>query len=200
MENNENKVPVQARAIEKKERILKSGFNLICQNGYHNVDCIQIAKSADVSTGTVYRYFTDKREIFLEGLKENYKEKLFPILKFKNKKIEKNTLKDLIQEMIDVSIKSHHMTKTSHEEIMAMRHSDSDVEKIFEEYELEATSALVEILKDNNISNNHLQEKAHLIIYWIDDLCHEIIYHKHKNFDYKIMEELVVDSILNLLK
>lgn len=199
MENNEIKAPIQARAIEKRERILKSGFELICKNGYHNVDCIQIAKSADVSTGTVYRYFTDKREIFLEGLKENYKEKLFPILKFKNKKIEKNSLRDLITEMIDVSIKSHHMTKTSHEEIMAMRHSDSDVEKIFEEYELEATRALVEILNDTNVSKENLQEKAHLIIYWIDDLCHEIIYHKHENFDYNKMQELVIKSILNLL-
>lgn len=199
MENNETKAPVQARAIEKRERILKSGFELICKDGYHNVDCIQIAKNADVSTGTVYRYFTDKREIFIEGLKNTYKEKLFPIFKYQDKKIEINDLSKMIKDYIDMSIKNHHMTKTAHEEIMAMRHSDPDVEKIFEDFELEATNILVKILSDNNFSSNSLKEKAHLIIYWIDDLCHEIIYHNHKDFDYEKMEELVIASIVQLL-
>ena len=199
MSDTELKDPIQARAIEKKDRILKYGFQLMCEKGYHSVDCIEIAKSADVATGTVYRYFKDKREIFLEGLKNNYKEKLFPILEFKDKKIEKDNLHDIIKSIIDVSIKEHHISPIAHEEILAMEHSDKDVNKIFQEFELEATETLVDILEKNNIQVDNLYEKAHLTIYWIDDLCHEIIYHKHQNFDYDKMQEIVIDSILHLL-
>ena len=34
----------------------------------------------------------------------------------------------------------------------------------------------------------------------IDNLCHEIVYHKHQDMDYKKMQEIVIESILNMLK
>ena len=57
--------PKQKRAIEKKEKIIKAGFDLICQNGYHNTNTAEIAKRAGVSTGIVYQYFKDKYDIFI---------------------------------------------------------------------------------------------------------------------------------------
>ena len=60
--------PKQQRAIEKKEKIIEVGFDLICKNGYYNTNTAEIAKGADVSTGIVYQYFKDKNDIFLEGL------------------------------------------------------------------------------------------------------------------------------------
>lgn len=200
MSNSELKEPIQKRAIEKKDRILKYGFELMCEKGYHNVDCIEIAKASDVSTGTVYRYFNDKREIFLEGLKNTYKEKLFPIFEFKEKPIKMDNLHEIINNFIDISVKKHNMTQVAHEEIMAMKHSDPEVNKIFQEFEIGATDILVQILKDNNFEVENIHEKAHLIIYWIDDLCHEVIYHKHKDFNYDKMKEIVIDSIIHLLK
>ena len=34
----------------------------------------------------------------------------------------------------------------------------------------------------------------------IDNLCHEIIYHKHNNMNYGVMSELIVESIKDLFK
>ena len=34
----------------------------------------------------------------------------------------------------------------------------------------------------------------------IDNLCYEIIYHKHSDMDYDMMTDIVVDNIENLFK
>lgn len=200
MEQSELRKPIQKRAIEKKQHILESGFNLICENGYHNVDCIEIAKASGVSTGTVYQYFKDKRDIFLQGLKNYSEAMLFPILQYKNLKIQNENISTIIRKLIENTIKEHHLSQSAHEEIMSMKHSDPEVNQIFQQYELEATEFLVEILKNNNLKITDIYEKSHLILTWIDDLCHEVVYHKHDNLNYNKMTDIVIDSILKLLK
>lgn len=34
----------------------------------------------------------------------------------------------------------------------------------------------------------------------IDNLCYEVIYHKHNDMNYDLMRELVIDTIKNLFK
>lgn len=79
MESSELRNPTQKRAIEKKQKILEYGFKLICEQGYYNTDAVQIAKYAGVSTGTVYQYFTDKHDIFMQGLSLYAEDIMFPI-------------------------------------------------------------------------------------------------------------------------
>ena len=44
-----------------------------------------------------------------------------------------------------------------------------------------------------------LSEKVHIIIGIIDNLSHEIVYHKHDGLDYDKMKTLVINNIVNLL-
>ena len=74
------RMPKQKRSIEKRNRIIEKGFELICKNGYYNTNTNDIAKYANVSTGIVYQYFNDKKEIFLEGINLYYNSIMFPIL------------------------------------------------------------------------------------------------------------------------
>jgi AcrR family transcriptional regulator len=200
MKQSELRKPVQKRAIEKKKQILECGFNLICEKGYHNLDCIEIAKASNVSTGTVYQYFKDKRDIFLQGLKNYSDSLLFPILEYKDKKITHDGLKTFFKSVIKKNLSVHTMSQSTHEEIMAMRHSDAEVNKIFQDFEVEATEVLVEILKNNNFKIKNINEKSHIIIGWMDSLCHELAYHKHHDLNYNRMEDIVVNSIVELLK
>ncbi len=199
MGNSEIRKPIQKRSIEKKEKIIKYGFDLICQKGYHNTNTAEIAKAAGVSTGIVYQYFNDKRDIFLQGIEQYAKTLMFPINNIKSKKIDKNNLHDEFSKLIDLCIKNHKISVTAHEEIWALQHSDKDVSEIFNNYEIETTNTLVEILQDNNINAEHINEKAHLIVSIIDNLCHEIVYHKHENMDYNVMTEIVINTIIDLL-
>lgn len=200
MENSNVRKPTQKRAIEKKNKIIEYGFNLMCEKGYHNTDTAEIAKAANVSTGIVYQYFNDKKDIFLQGLELYSKNLMFSINELKDKKINKNNLKTEFKKIIEKSIKSHKLSKIAHAEILAMQHTNNDVAKIFQKQELETTKILANTLIENDITTTNVYEKAHLIISWIDELSHEIVYHNHANMDYDKMTTLVIDAIINLLQ
>ena len=57
--------PIQQRSIDKKERIIKAAYELFSSEGYHGTITSDIAKKAGVSTGIVYGYFKDKRDILV---------------------------------------------------------------------------------------------------------------------------------------
>lgn len=200
MGNSEIREPIQKRSIEKKEKIIKYGFDLICEKGYHNTNTAEIAKAAGVSTGIVYQYFNDKRDIFLQGIKAYSKSLLFPINEISISNSKTNTLEEDLINVINKSIKNHKLSESAHEEIYALQHSDPDVAKIFFKQEIEATNTLISVLENKNIKTDNIKEKAHLIISMIDNLCHEIVYHKHKDMNYEIMKDIVVKNIINLLK
>ena len=200
MGNQEIREPMQKRSIEKKQNIIKYGFELICEKGYHNTNTAEIAKAAGVSTGIIYQYFNDKRDIFLQGIEQYSKSLLFPITDVSSKKSKNFDLKTELNNVIKTSIKNHKISESAHEEIYALQHSDPEVAEIFFNQEIEATNRLIEILENNNIKTTNINEKAHLIVSMIDNLCHEIVYHKHQDMDYKAMQEIVIETILNLLK
>ena len=52
----------------------------------------------------------------------------------------------------------------------------------------------------NGFRKEELKKKMHLIVNWIDNLAHEEVYHKHANLDYEVMENIVIEAILNILK
>ncbi len=197
---NNIREPKQKRAIEKKEKIIKAGFNLICKNGYYNTNTAEIAKEAGVSTGIVYQYFEDKHDIFIEGLNTYGEEIFFPLLNYNNQMIDIKNIKPLMKNMINTYVKNHKVSKIAHEEIISMVHSDEEVAKYYYKRELETTEQIKNILIANNFKDNNLTEKVHIMLGMIDNLCHEIIYHKHKNMNYEEMTEIVINTIINLFK
>lgn len=200
MKINEIREPIQKRSIEKKEKIIKSGFELICEKGYYNTNTAEIAKAAGVSTGIVYQYFKDKHAILVEGIKRYASDIFYPMLNITtNIKIDKDNLEEILRNMINTFIENHKLSQIAHEEIMSMTHSDKEIAKFFQENEMTMTKNISEILLDNGFNSKNLDEKVHIAIHLIDDLCHEIVYHKHKDLNYDVMINLVIDSILNLM-
>lgn len=201
MSENEIREPIQKRSIEKKEKIIQYGFELICQKGYYNTNTAEIAKAAGVSTGIVYQYFKDKHDILLEGIKRYAKDIFFPMLNItSSEKINKDNLETVLRKMINTFIENHKLSQSAHEEITAMIHSDKEISNFFHEHELYMTDKIVNVLNNSNICPDYLEEKVHISINLIDDLCHEIVYHKHKEMNYDVMVNLVIETIMNLLK
>ncbi len=200
MKINEIREPIQKRSIEKKEKIIKAGFELICEKGYYNTNTAEIAKAASVSTGIVYQYFKDKHDILVEGIKKYASDIFYPMLTVtSNIKINKNNLDVVLRNMINTFIENHKLSQIAHEEIMAMTHSDKEIAEFFQENEMAMTKNISKILLDNGFDARNLDEKVHIAIHLIDDLCHEIVYHKHKDLDYDIMINLVIENILNFM-
>lgn len=194
------RMPTQKRSIEKRDRIIKLGFELMCNNGYFNTNTNDIAKYADVSTGIVYQYFNDKKEIFIEGFKEYSNSIMFPILDIiKNNKISFDNVEELLDTMLNLFIKKHTLSKKAHEEMIALTHMDSDIADIYHENEIQVTNMIVDILKSNDICSDNLFEKVHIIIGIVENYCHEIVYHKHESINYDIMRNEVIRTICYLL-
>lgn len=192
--------PKQQRAIDKKDRIIEAGFELICENGYYNTNTAEIAKKADVSTGIVYQYFNDKHDILMEAIEKYGDDIFFPMLKISYKEINITNFNETIRNMIENYVSNHKVSKIAHEEIMAMVHSDKDIANYYYKKELEMTDALKTILIKNNFSEQNLYEKVHIMIGLIDNLCHEKIYHKHSSMNYDIMTDIVIENIEQLFK
>ena len=80
-----------------------------------------------------------------------------------------------------------------------MTHSDKDVAYYFHKKDMEMTKRFSNILIENNFKINNMDEKVHVVIGLIDNLCHEIVYHKHKELDYDLMTDIVVNTIVDIL-
>ena len=198
---SEVRMPTQKRSIEKRNRIIEKGFDLICEKGYYNTTIPDIAKHAEVSIGIIYQYFNDKKDIFIEGVKNYSDGIMYPMINIlETRKIEIDNLNIVLTNMINELVKSHNMSKTAHEELIAMSHLDDDVGNIFKNSELKMTEKIVLLLENNNLHINNAREKIHIAIGLIDNLCHEIVYHKHEKFDYNAMQKEVIDIIINILK
>jgi len=199
MAENEVREPVQKRSIETKDKIIEAGFDLICNDGYYKTNTSKIAKKAGVSTGIVYQYFKDKKDILLSGLDKYADDIFFPMLNMSNIKFDKNNFADILKDMITKYIGNHKLSKTAHEEITAMTHSDKDIAYFFYKREMDMTHKIVSTLAENGFNIANINEKVHIVIGLIDNLCHEIVYHKHEELDYNIMTNVVIAEIVNIL-
>ncbi|MDY3828162.1 MAG: TetR/AcrR family transcriptional regulator [Clostridium sp.] len=114
----------------KREKILEAGFKLFKQKGYYKTNTAEIDKEAGVSTCIVYRYFTDKKAIFIESMEQFFHE-VYNIFIDNIKTINSSSeLPEYLNSTIDYAISISDITKDVHEEIEALSHYDEDVNKM----------------------------------------------------------------------
>lgn len=191
--------PIKTASIEKKNNIISAGLSLFCEKGYYNTTTPEIAKKANVSTGIVYSYFKDKKDIFLQSL-PLYFDKLYSKLLSHIKEEKFDNLKNTISSVIDLTTASHTANANAHEEMIAMSHLDEDVHQQFMLAEQKLTFTINDALTANNVHINNAIEKIHIAYNLVENYCHEYVFHRHDFIDYKKMKEVVVDEILHLLE
>lgn len=195
------RMPTQKRSIKKRNIVIEKGFELMCEQGYYNTTIPDIAKYANVSVGIIYQYFNNKKDIFIEGVKQYSNNIMYPvIILLESEKVEIENLESLLKNIIKQFITNHTISKKAHEELLAMSHLDDDVAKIFNDSEYKTTEKIVNLLECNNIHIQNPREKVHIIWGIIDIFCHEVVYHKHSKMNYDIMQNEVISIIMYILK
>ncbi len=198
---SEVREPIKKSSIKKKEKIIKKGFELMCEKGYHNVNSVDIAKYSGVSTGCIYQYFPDKKAIFIEGSKIYLKDICFPMLEvFEWYSKNEMSVEELVSYILEKSIQKQTLSYKAHQELMSMCYLDQDVAQIFNQNEIEVTSKIVKILKAKNCFKNNSKESIHLFIHIVNDFIYEKIYHKHFEYDYNNMYKETKKILVYLLK
>lgn len=196
MENAKTREPQQKRSIEKKNRIIEVGFHLMCENGYQKTTTADIAKAAGVSTGIIYSYFKDKRDIFICALEQYGEHMVTPIYDQLTPNLD---VMDALNKIIDSLLESHKVFQHAHKELEALTMMDEEIANIMLATELKITEQLEILLVQAGFSTENITEKTHIIYNLVESLCHEIIFHKHDNLDYTKMRQLVIDSVIFLL-
>lgn len=195
------RIPKQKRSIEKKERIIKSGLALFSTKGYYNTNTAEIAKHAGVSTGIVYNYFSDKKDIFMDAIDIYNKEFLKPIYSILDKLENISSVKCFIYDYIKDSITNHkNLGKSIYREIEAIKNTDEDFEKHFNKLINESVDLISTALINKNFPKENIHEKVHIIFSFVEKIIHEIAYYNEINgTNSDVIIEYTAELIENLL-
>ena len=192
--------PRQERSIEKKNRIIQAGYELFSEVGYYGTNTAEIAKRANVSTGIVYGYFQDKRDILISVL-QIYISKVFePILKLFDKLSPPIDYCSLMPNIIDLIIKTHKKHAKMHEVLHSLSSTDEVVNSEFLAFEDSITTKIANKLIDIGEDKENIMEKVHFAMNIIQSFAHEYVFDKHEYIDYFAMREMVVSTLITLFK
>ena len=186
--------PQKVNAIEKKNKIIEAGLRAFGEKGYYKTTTVEIAKLAGVSTGIVYSYFKDKKDILMHALRLYFTNVFRPMEEALKTMTDSVDIEAEARSLIQISIQSHRENLAAHEEMIAMSHLDGDVHSRFMELEHEIT----DYLEAGGIHVPHLKEKTHIAYNLIETLCHEAVYHRHPYIDYTEMIEETVRLLVFL--
>lgn len=189
--------PVQQRSIETKRKIIKAGYALFSKNGFFKTNTAQIAKEAQVSTGIVYGYFNDKKDILKEVINEYITQVYDPVFALLDNIGKKEDVEKLIKDVLILAEKLHKNSSDIHRELESVAQSDEEINKTFVSLQDQVTLRFVEKLKALNYKNI-TNENIHLAMNLIESYVHEAVYDKHLYINYDKLKQNVIFLIKSL--
>ncbi len=194
------RVPQQERSIEKKNKIIQAGYELFSEVGYYGTNTAEIAKRAGVSTGIVYGYFEDKRDILLCVL-EIYIDKVYkPLAHIVDKSPQPVDMRRLALSVIDKTIELHRQNAKLHNTLHSLATTDEAVNAHFISLENKITEQMSKQLVKVGISPENITEKVHLAMNIVQSYAHETVFDSHSYIDYAKMKELVCEILVELFR
>ena len=186
--------PSQKRSIETKRKIIEAGYNLFAKYGYYKINTAQIAKEAGVSTGIVYGYFNNKKDILKEVISDYIKKTYNQIFDLLDKIKRDEDIVFLINHILNLAEEIHKENCDIHRELSAVSQADEDISSTFINLEDEVTIRFVEQLNFQGYKNVN-SENIHLAMNIIESYVHEAVYDKHSYIDYSKLKEQVIKII-----
>ena len=191
--------PKQKRSIETKKKIVQAGYKMFSEVGYYATNTAEIAKAAGVSTGIVYGYFKDKRDILLD-VSELYINKVYePILNLLDS-LDGGNMALLISDVLNGAIKAHKTNAKMHEALHSLTYSDEAVNAKFMALENDITEQFFQKLLSAGYPADGLSEKVHLAMNVVQSFAHEYVFDKHEYIDYEKMRADVIRILVELFK
>ena len=194
----DKRIPVQRRSIERKQKILSSGFKLFCEHGYYKTNTIEIAKHAGVSTGAVYSYFKDKREIYIAAF-DSYLEEISGRLFEELEQSQTLPLPDFVENWGTVYLELYADSGHALAQLRMMILEDEEINRHFSDLENEYFMKLIRLLNKNGVERADLMETIYTCCILIDALRQEQSSFSHIGLNFFIFKEQVTSTILQLL-
>lgn len=190
--------PQQERSIEKKNKIIQAGYELFTEVGYYGTNTVEIAKRAGVSTGIVYGYFQDKRDILICVLKIYIDKVSAPLLNIMQSKSGNVDTYNLAEEILNKTIELHEQYSKLHNTLHSLAATDEAVNAEFIKLENSITEQMSAQLVNLNINVSSLTEKVHMAMNIVQSFAHEYVFDNHPYINYPKMKEIVCKILVGL--
>lgn len=162
--------PKQKRSLEKKKKILEQGFRLFCECGYHKTTTTEIARAAGISTGALYSYYADKKDIFIEAF-EDFFDVWYGILYEKMEAYEdKLEISGFTDMWIDFFTQLYRTSNGAIAQLSYIMADDEEISRRFAHYEDVNIKKVYELLEKHGIGTTDLTEKIYLAYMLVDGL------------------------------
>ena len=190
-----NSEVVQKRAIEPREKIIISAFEMYAKKGYNKTTVDEIAKNAGLSVGIAYRYFKNKKALLLSALEYGFS---------KISELSGTSPTDLFGKDLEKALKAFEKIHTDyrdlHEELEGLRHTDEDVRKLYNAFTQKAIQEIYDKFPEELKNKPHSFENLHIAIGIMEDYCHHYMYKDLSDKELKYMRVRTVDLTEYLLK
>lgn len=185
---------VQSRAVETREKLLQTALELYTVKGYHSTTVDEIAKNAGLSTGIAYRYFKNKKDLLLAAISYGFT---------KIKELAGVQETDLFGTDLEHTLTAFEKIHTEyfafHEELEGLRHSDSDVGKLYDEFTKTAIQNVYENLPEDIRKKPDSLENLYIAIGIMENYCHTFMHKRLSDKQLKVMRKNVIKTVEHVL-
>lgn len=194
------KTPVQQRSIDKKNRLLKAGLDLMRERGYYHVNAAEIAKAAGVSTGIFYRYFENKMDLVLEIMNQIVNDRFKPLIReFIQKDMDQTNFITFISKLLDELSEIHEGLGILHNDVNTLLSTDETKCNLWMTLEDQIMQLFVNAAKQSNLEMVNPEEKVHIAYNLVESYCHEKAFHKHDYIDYDILKQEIIKTLVHII-
>lgn len=134
--------PLRGSPLQTRERLISAAASQFNRFGYRGTDSNTIAREAGYATGTFYKHFRDKREIFLAAYErwvaEEWKEVGSELSSMQRPK-------DTARRLVELSIRFHTEWRGLRASLMELVFSDSEARKFFRAQRRRQLDLMVEL-------------------------------------------------------
>ena len=195
---NKRTVKFKRNKSEKIESIYTAFFNLVLKKGYGKTSTNRVAEAAEVSIGTLYRYFPEGKTDIIRKYFDKSVETTFDFGEFE--KFDLSNMASIFRGFVTNVLKSHKENKAYFLAFRSAILSDKGLAQAHKERVVEISTGIVNKLQETSEFFKS-REKARLIrgFAFIYNIVNAIIYHHIVFMDLFEKDEDLIDYVSNLL-
>ncbi|WP_421903348.1 TetR/AcrR family transcriptional regulator [Maridesulfovibrio sp.] len=190
--------PVQDRADVTRNDILEAALDVFSEKGYAGANTKNIAAAAGVATGSVYRYFKNKKVIFIEVMNMLQGQMSYDIFaKARTMLSEGKSIREAFRMLGVYSVESHRSNRMFFREVMALEATDDEISAIGRERDRRIRGKLLEFLESqkHHLKVDDLEAAAELVHLVVEEVSHKAVI-----FDSDVGEDRLVFQMVMMLE
>lgn len=200
MERKNVRVPQQKRSIAKKEQIIEAASRVFNRDGFFGTTTDEIAKEAGFSVGSIYSYFTDKKDILIACCNRFGKSLTEDICAEIGNLSDTGDIYETVIRVIEILNKSHQgQSQLYHDEVMSLRYRDEDMKNYFINIQASLMKAVTETMAAKGYIFRHREEQTFLLFQMMEGIEDELAFHEKPNIDHDILIQQCARLIVSML-